>query len=288
MRFVQGIDYGPRKGTLGLSFHMSEGGDGLVGFLARHPGEDLWQWAHRVNGVSCNAALLSTGEVVQMLPWDHASGNLNPDDRVGEDGYYGHHHLVDVLGDHWPDPNTWTISMEIAGRRADGPTDAQVEAAIGWGLSMRAAFATIQGAVGHHDQAVKGCPGLTPNMKAIFAGVGGHGLFTEDPIMDSWEPNAAAVGQFTITVPDGHLIDAIDGHTQPVDVGYVRNVFSRVIWTSGHYAGQIGYLGSLGDRPVIAMAFLGSFVPAAVAVADCHVQDGRIRQAIIELGGTPP
>lgn len=183
--FVQGIDYGPRDGTLGISLHMSEGGDGLVGFLARHAGEDLHQWAHRVNGVSCNVAILSTGKRVQMLPWHHASGNLNPDDRAGEYGYYGGHHLREVLGDHWRDPNTWTVSAELAGRRADGPTDAQVRSTIEWGLEMADMFQTIRGTTGHHDQSPKPCPGLTPNMKAIFAGLGGHGLWVpqvEEPM----------------------------------------------------------------------------------------------------------
>ena len=181
-QFRQGIDYGPRQGTLGLSYHMSEGGDGLVGFLGRHTGETLAQWAARVNGVSCNAALLSDGTIWQMLDWDHASGNLNPADRADEYGYYGGHHLRDVLGSHWPDPNTWTVSMEIAGYRSIGPTAKQVDAAIRWGLEMRAMFPTIRGATGHHDQSPKPCPGLTPNMKAIFAGVGGHGLWEVDVI----------------------------------------------------------------------------------------------------------
>jgi hypothetical protein len=183
-RFVQGIDYGPRKGTLGLSFHMAEGGDGTLGFLARHPGESMAEWIDRVNGVSANAVCLSTGEVVQMLDWGHASGNLNPADRAGEYGYYGHHHLVDVLGDHWRDPNTWTISMEIAGFRAAGPTDAQVRGAIAWAKDMKARYPSLRGATGHHDQSPKPCPGLTANMKAIFAGVGGHGLWSAEEDMD--------------------------------------------------------------------------------------------------------
>ena len=179
-RFRQGIDYGPRSGTLGLSFHMSEGGDGLVSYLAQHPGEDLWEWADRVNGVSCNAALLSDGTIWQMLAWSHASGNLNPDDRAGEYGYYGGSHLRAVLGDGWTNPNEWTISMEIAGYRSIGPTDAQVRAAIEWAKDMKAMFPTLRGATGHHDQSPKPCPGLTPNMRAIFDGVGGHGLWSKE------------------------------------------------------------------------------------------------------------
>lgn len=177
--FLQGIDYGPRSGTLGISFHMSEGYDGLPTFLARHLGEDLHEWARRVNGVSCHAAILSTGRIVQMVDWGHACGNLNPDDRAGEYGYYGGHHLRDVLGAGWTDPNMWTVSAELAGFRAKGPTTAQVTASIQWGREMIARFPTIRGATGHHDQSPKECPGLTTNMKAIFEGLGGHGLWPE-------------------------------------------------------------------------------------------------------------
>jgi hypothetical protein len=176
--YRQGIDYGSRSGTRGLSFHMSEGGDGLVTFLAQREGEKRDQWIDRVNGVSCHAALLSDGTIWQMLGWDRACGNLNPYDRAGEYGYYGHHFLVDVLGDGWTNPNEWTISMEIAGYRAVGPTAAQVRAAIAWGQDMRSRFPTLCGATGHHDQSPKGCPGVTANMKAIFTGVGGHGLWS--------------------------------------------------------------------------------------------------------------
>ncbi len=177
-RYVQGIDYGPRSGTLGISLHMSEGYDGLPEYLARHSGEDLWEWADRVNGVSCNAAILSTGEIVKMLDDDHASGNLNPDDRAGEYGYYGGSHLRAVLGDGWTNPNEWTLSIELAGFRAAGPTAAQVRSAIKLGNEWKAAYPTIRGATGHHDQSPKPCPGLTANMKAIFDGLGGHGLWT--------------------------------------------------------------------------------------------------------------
>ena len=179
-RYVQGIDYGLRTGTRGLSFHMSEGGDGLVGYLARRSGETDAQWRQRVNGVSCHVAILSTGEVVQMLRWDRACGNLNPNDRAGEYGYYGHQHLVDVLGDGWTNPNEWTLSVELAGYRAKGPTDAQVKSAVAWGLEMKAMFPTLRGATGHHDQSPKECPGLTANMRAIFDGVGGHGLWGKE------------------------------------------------------------------------------------------------------------
>lgn len=224
----QGIDYGPRRGTLGISLHMSEGFDGLPGFLAKHPSETRPQWAKRVNGVSCHVAILSDGKVVQMLGWDRACGNLNPNHRAKEYGYYGGSHLRAVLGeDNWRNPNEWTVSAEIAGFRKNGPTEAQVRATIKWGLEMRERFPTIRGATGHHDQSPKGCPGRTPAMKAIFAGVGGHGLFTgspEDvvPLIDFTLAQEEKAG--IIRVKDGGAtVVTIDGGERPkLPAGLVR------------------------------------------------------------------
>lgn len=205
--FRQGLDYGPRKGTLGLVFHMSEGGDELVSYLARRLGETDAAWRDRIRGVSANAAILSNGVTWQMVPWDHASGSLNPADRnPATSGYFNGTVVRAVLGDHFVDPNTWSISCEIAGRRADGPTPAQVEAAITWGLDMRTRFPTIRGAYGHHDQTdTKGCPGATLAMRAIFDGVGGHGLFQEDQMAITTTISVLPFGGL-ITVPPGKAL----------------------------------------------------------------------------------
>jgi hypothetical protein len=180
--FRQGIDYGPRQGTLGLAFHMSEGGDGLVSYLARRADETVTQWRTRIRGVSANACILSDGTVWNMVDWSHAAGSMNPADRNPDTtGYYNGTVIKAVLGSHYVDPNTWSIAAEIAGFRADGPTDKQVDAAIAWALDMKSRFPTLRGAFGHHDQTdTKGCPGTTANMKAIFAGIGGHGLWETD------------------------------------------------------------------------------------------------------------
>lgn len=209
-RYVQGLDYGPRKGTLGISLHMSEGFDGLPNFLAQHSGETRSEWVSRVSGVSCHVAILSTGEIVQMLGWDRACGNLNPADRAGEYGYYGGSYLRAVLGEHWPDPNAWTVSAELAGFRATGPTQAQVQATIKWGLEMRARFPTIRGATGHHDQSPKACPGTTPAIKAIFEGLGGHGLFAGDDVKFIQLPLPDAKPQ-NLRLPAGTQLYGLDG-----------------------------------------------------------------------------
>ena len=196
--FRQGIDYGPRKGTLGLALHMSEGGDGLVSYLSRAAGETVTQWKTRVRGVSANACILSDGTVWQMVDWSNASGSMNPADRnPATTGYYNGTIIRAVLGDAYTDPNAWSISCEIAGRRADGPTQKQVAAAIAWGKDMAAMFPTLRGAYGHADQTdTKGCPGTTPNMRAIFDGLGGHGLWNGDTMSIYTRNNQP--GRFTI------------------------------------------------------------------------------------------
>ena len=209
-----GLDYGPRAQTLGISYHMTEGNGGIgdVLFLTRKGNETRSQWAERVNGVSAHVVLTEDGTLHQMLGFDRACGNLNPDDRSDEYGYYGHSKLVAVLGDWWTDPNAATVSMEIAGTRADGPNDAQVKSAITWGLDMRAKFPTIRGATGHHDQSPKGCPGTTPNLKAIFDGIGGHGRFTEDDVVQAPITDEIAA---IIDIAKGAQLFDLDGKAIP-------------------------------------------------------------------------
>jgi hypothetical protein len=113
-----------------------------------------------------------------MLPWSHISGSLNPADRSSDKLYYGHQHLVNVLGPKWTDPNSVTLSMEIEGYANLGPNPAQVDAAVAWGEDMKGQFSSLRGALGHADQTnTKRCPGTTLDMKLIFEGVGGHGLW---------------------------------------------------------------------------------------------------------------
>jgi N-acetylmuramoyl-L-alanine amidase-like protein len=284
--FRQGIDYGPRDGTLALEFHMSEGGDDLPDFLARHAGEDLHQWAERVRGVSCNAALLSTGKIVQMLSWSHCSGNLNPGDRADEYGYYGGHHLRDVLGSHWPDPNMWSISMEIAGRRADGPTDAQVVSAIRWGKEMVDLFPSIRGTYGHHDQSPKGCPGLTPNMKAIFAGLGGHGLWTPQeadvtpaPLVDQTFAGKTFKAQepAMVTAGDGHTWRDLDGTT------VVDNNRPALVPRLSPYGTKVGGVNlraiytSLAAHPVV---YIVPATVTAIPAVDCAAKIAEERELV--------
>lgn len=168
------FDYGVRKGaTLALCLHMTEGGGGIeeVEYLERDP----------ARGVSANFLALADGTIYQMLDITHASGSLHPGDiSTRTKPYYGGQYLKACLPDPlWRDPNSYIISIEIGGKAVNGPTPAQVKAIIAWGLDMRRRFPSIIGAFGHADQTdQKACPGTTSNMKAIFAGIGGHGRFT--------------------------------------------------------------------------------------------------------------
>jgi hypothetical protein len=163
------FNYGTRKTTLGIVFHMAEG-YGTVGYLDKYG-------ARPPRGVSVHAVCDRYGHITQMLPWNAISGSLNPSDRSTNKGYYGHTKLVAVLGKYWTDPNRYLVSMEIEGYAKNGPTKAQQAAAIKWGREMKARYKSVmRGAIGHADQTnTKGCPGTSAGMKAIFAGVGGHG-----------------------------------------------------------------------------------------------------------------
>ncbi len=170
------FDYGVRKGdALGLMLHMAEG-SGTVGYL-----DDKGTAPPR--GVSVHTVCDLAGVVTQMLPWDHASGSLNPADRSTDKAYFGHQHLVDVLGAGWTDPNSYVLSMEIEGFAKTGPNAKQVAAITAWCLDMKAQFPTLRGALGHADQTdTKGCPGVSFAMRSIFTAVGGHGLWEADVI----------------------------------------------------------------------------------------------------------
>lgn len=183
-RFVAGIDYGQRRGTLGLAIHMAEGGDGTVGYLAQHGGESRDAWIRRVRGVSANFVILSTGEIVQMVGWAKASGSMNPYDRGDTAGFYRREFIVEVLGIHYQDPNAWSLSVEITGYRKQGPNRQQVDALYELVRECRRRFPNMVGAYGHADQTdTKGCPGTAPLMMEAWNTIG-HGEFRKDVDMD--------------------------------------------------------------------------------------------------------
>jgi hypothetical protein len=168
--FIQAAyDFGKRKGpTLGLMFHGAEAESGVVGYLSRDPARH----------VSANFVCERSGRMVRMLNIDNASGSMNPADRSTDKAYYGHKHLVAVLGDWWRDPNSAVISVEIEMYARLGPNDAQVNSLIAWSKDMKSRYRSIRGALGHADQTdTKGCPGTTAKMRLVFSQIGGHGLW---------------------------------------------------------------------------------------------------------------
>jgi hypothetical protein len=192
----KGIDYGPRKGTFGFAVHMTEGNGGIgdVIWLAKRSTETIAEWKIRVRGVSANFVITKDGTVYQMVGWSRASGSMNPRDRSDSTGFYRQAVIVQVLGTHYTDPNAYSISVEVAGKRAEGPSDAQVDALIDLVNEARERFPTLRGAYGHADQtATKGCPGTSANMLRFWNSIG-HGLF----LPDTSTPPGDDVAQFTV------------------------------------------------------------------------------------------
>jgi hypothetical protein len=266
--------YGPRKGTLGLCLHMSEGGDGLVDYLANDP----------ARGVSANFALLSTGVMWRMTPYETASGSLNPADRSTDKAYYGHSTLVDVLGDHWTDPNTWVISLEIAGHAADGPNPRQVDAIQAWAADMKTMFPTLRGAIGHADQTnTKGCPGVTTAMKSAFDRIGGHGLWQQEtdvtpaPIIDQTPK--------IVTANTGHTWRDLDGTTV---LAKDRPALAPRLSPYGIAGGLRAIYSTLAGHPIVIID-PATAVPVPVATPDCtaavKAEHDRVKAAAVAAVG---
>jgi hypothetical protein len=211
-RYVPGIDYGPRAGTLGFAVHMAEGGDGTLPYLARRAGETRPQWIKRVRGVSANFVILSDGEIVQMVGWTRASGSMNPNDRGPLAGFYNGSVLRSVLGAHYTDPNAWSLSVEITGYRAKGPNAAQLASLIELVAESRRRFPQMVGAYGHADQTdTKGCPGKALNMMRAW-GTFGHGPFlAEDDVL----PIYGVPGRWGARIREGQALREGPGESYP-------------------------------------------------------------------------
>ncbi len=137
-------------------------------------------------GVSATFAIEGNGDLFQMLGLEHNSGSLNttyprlpgkPGLCTTESGYYGYSHAKHVLGAHWGRwANHHVISVETGMFAADGPNKAVTETAVALFFALRRIFPRIV-PLGHADFAncYKTCPGKTPEVKAMFALMGGHG-----------------------------------------------------------------------------------------------------------------
>lgn len=240
--FVQGIDYGPRKGTEGFAFHMTEGngGYGDVAYLARRPGETIAEWHERVRGVSANFVIIDDGRIFQMVGWTRASGSMNPRNQSDSAGFYRQSFINQVLGIHEADPNAYSLSCEVAGKRAVGPTDAQVRSMIALVADARSRFPSLRGAYGHADQTdTKECPGTSPNMLRFWNTVG-HGLFLPDTAGEGGGTGGTdmAISTRGLTLISHHAVSLPDG----TKVYEYPEAGSPVI---GEFTGPVAYFGAV-------------------------------------------
>lgn len=289
--------WGQLKGHLGLVLHMTEGSGTTADleYLARNP----------ARGVTVHFYANGDGTIYRMLDLDRISGSLNPADVAGaseDKGFYGRKNLKGVLGAHWQDPNSYVISMEIGGKAAKGPTDAQIKAITAWGLDMRRQFPSLRGALGHADCTdTKGCPGTSAAMKAIFAGIGGHGLFTtvaaptsqEDDVIP-FDLQGPTIGTFTYDNIPHHRLIGLDGKTLPIDLaaGYVRNIYAVAILAKPYGTGpgdrRTVYLAEYVGTPAFCLAADGTFVaktepPAPGPSETCPDPTDQIEAAVRPL-----
>ncbi len=175
-------DYGPRDRwpTLAVTWHMAEGRN-VAQYLSRDP----------LRGVSVHYTVeqetdrWKDGEVVRCLPEDRISGSIDLRTiRRGDDpdGYYGASHAKAALRSYWPEtsPNCLVISVEVAGTAKEGPTEAQQRSMVALWDELKSRYPKAV-PLAHRDwQDVKPCPGRTPEMRAAFAAMGGHGTsYTE-------------------------------------------------------------------------------------------------------------
>lgn len=267
-KFVQAqIDLGKAKGPrLGLMFHMAEGGH-TVDFLSLPVTKKRNKFKVSVHGV-----IDDDGVFTQMLKYDHMHTSLNPNVKSKNKGFFGVSHLKAVLGD-WATvippklgPNHATLAVEIEGFAAAGPNPKQVATAIAWGLEMREKFPSLRGALGHADQTnEKGCPGSSPAMRQIFAGVGGHGLWKEDPML-AFKILELEVGAGTVTVKgNGHsAIILATGKLFPIANGHEKRSYAKIRLTKPLDASpgdrQTGYL--IGEDAALLLATDVDFKPA--------------------------
>jgi hypothetical protein len=186
--------YGPRKGTRALFVHFTEGAGGWpdVYYLADGAARTAAGYSRGdgpARGVSVNFVILGAaagkddGRIVRMLGWDRASGSINPNSLrrdndptfTAPDGSrvtYGYGVSKAVLGDGWSDPNAWGLSVELAGKAANGPSAKQSESLAALMAEVRVRYGATVGALAHRDeQNYKPCPGH----RVLWASLGGHG-----------------------------------------------------------------------------------------------------------------
>jgi hypothetical protein len=281
----RGIDYGARKGTLGVAIHMTEGNGGIgdVRYLAQRGGETLSEWRTRVRGVSANFVIINDGTIYQMVGWGRATGSMNPINESDEIGFYRQSIIEAVMGNLERDPNAYSISVEIAGKRDVGPTKAQVASLVELVAEARRRYPTLRGAFGHADQTTtKGCPGKSPLMMEAWDRIG-HGLFlpdtatTEEPALRSFLVTEKP--QLAVIRAGAWLYDAYHEEGEPFrpSDGNIQLSPNRPLFYVGHYgkARIVAYEGVTVDSNLTSKTYylpaadVTSFLPYPVPAPDC-------------------
>ncbi len=228
--FPAKYDYGPRRGypTRALVFHMAEGTN-----VARY-----LSTGNIARGVSVHYTIeqktssFRDGQIVRTLPEQRISGSINPDTirRTNDPtGLYGVKHNRHALGRWWDNPNVAVISVEVAGRAKDGPTDRQVASMVELFEDVDRRYGRVI-PLGHRDfQQVKPCPGQTVAIRRAFRRMGGHGTdfgsASERRFMSTrgFVPGQVcdvAEGARLFNYPGGKAIGSIDGELVRALLGY--------------------------------------------------------------------
>jgi hypothetical protein len=280
----KGLDFGARKGTLGFAVHMTEGNGGIgdVRYLAQRSDETVTEWHKRVRGVSANFVIINDGRIYQMVGWSRASGSMYPAAQSDETGFYRQSVLEAVLGNLERDPNAYSLSVELAGKRDDGPTAAQVDSLVWLVGEARRRYPTLRGAYGHADQtSTKGCPGKAPLMMDLWSRIG-HGLFLPDTATEESPLRSFLVTekpQLAVIRAGAWLYDAYheEGeHFRPSD-GNVQLSPNRPLFYVGHYgeARIVAYEPTAGDTNSVSKTYylpaadVTGFLPYPVPAPDC-------------------
>ena len=233
IRFPAKYDYGSRRSypTKAVVFHMAEGTN-----VARY-----LSTGNIARGVSVHYTIerktsaFRDGEIVRILPEHRISGSIDPDTlrRTDDpDGFYGVRHARHALGAHRTNPNVALISVEVAGRAEDGPTERQVAAMVSLFEDIDRRYGRVI-PLGHRDfQQVKPCPGRTAAMRRAFHEMGGHGKDfdseTERRFMSTrgFVPGQVcdvAQGARLFNYPGGKTVATVDGEATRQLLGYSPN-----------------------------------------------------------------
>jgi len=230
IRFRAKYDYGSRMGypTLALVFHVAEGTN-----VARYLSSgDIARGVSVHYTIEQKTSAFGDGEIVRILPEHRISGSIDPDTlrRTNDpNGFYGVRHTRYGLGKWWSNPNVALISVEVAGRAKDGPTDRQVAAMVELYEDIDRRYGRAI-PLGHRDfQQVKPCPGQTPAMRRAFREMGGHGKdFDSVPERRFMSTRGFVPGQVCdvapgarlFNYPGGKVIATADGEPTRALLGY--------------------------------------------------------------------